>query len=108
MEELCKVLVWLFRYVSPDEMISSLDKTDKPYARPSYILSPDIVEKLYYTYDSQSDEADNKRKVAYLSDQTRFMLREEVGKKVGKKADWMCLICWRCLTDLFWVVYMKK
>lgn len=85
MEELCKVLVWLFRYVSPDEMISSLDKTDKPYARPSYILSPDIVEKLYYTYDSQSDEADNKRKVAYLSDQTRFMLREEVGKKVGKK-----------------------
>lgn len=68
MEELCKILIWLFRYVTPDAIFSGEINYED--------ISLGSLEALYFAYDYRSDESENRRKLLYLKDQTDFMLRE--------------------------------
>lgn len=69
MDELWNVIIKLFRYVLPDEILSgSILYND---------IHLEVLERLSYAYESQSDEAENRKKLRYLKDWLGFDAHEE-------------------------------
>lgn len=84
MEELCQVIVRLFRYVRPQDIVNGTVRFDR--------IETELLKKLYYICEQQSDESDNERRIQWVKDQVSLALHDTRNQTVKSQLNVFDLI----------------
>lgn len=76
MEELCQVIVRLFRYVQPQDIINGTIRYDR--------IETELLKKLYYICEQKSDESENERRIQWVKDEVAQALHDKRNQSLQK------------------------
>ena len=68
MEELCQIIIRLFHYVQPQDIINGTVRFDQ--------IETELLKKLYYICEQQSDESENERRIQWIQDRISHALHD--------------------------------